>query len=149
MGKGASTIIPAKCGAKVSMRIVADQDPQRISDAFDQAIESAAPNGVRVSITTHGLAAPYVCPLDSPGMKAATTAVEAGFGVPPLLVREGGTLPILAEFKGILGADSLMMGFCLPNCNAHGPNEFLVLDDLWAGIRTAAHFIAQAADIAP
>ena len=138
MGQGASTIIPARVGAKVSMRIVPDQDPHKISRAFDQAVRTLAPPGVRVEIREHATAPAYVCPVDSPGMKAATAALEAGFNKPPVLIREGGTLPILPLFRSVLGAESLMMGFCVPNCNAHGPNEFLVLDDFFCGIRTSA-----------
>lgn len=137
-GQGASTIIPARVGAKVSMRIVPDQDPHKISRAFDQAVRTLAPPGVRVEIREHATAPAYVCPIDSPGMKAATAALEAGFNKPPVLIREGGTLPILPLFRSVLGAESLMMGFCVPNCNAHGPNEFLVLDDFFCGIRTSA-----------
>lgn len=146
-GKGSSTIIPAHCMAKVSMRVVPNQDPQRISEAFDAAVKAAAPPGVRLTVSTLAVAAPYVCPIDSPGMQAAAEAVEAGFRTRPWFIREGGTLPILPEFKRILGADSLMMGFCVPSCNAHGPNEFLVLDDFWAGIRTFAHLMDRTARI--
>ena len=146
-GEGSATIIPAKCGAKVSMRLVPDQVPDEISAAFDAAVRALTPATVRLSIKTFANAAPYVCPIESAGMKAAAAAVEAGFRTRPVFIREGGTLPILPEFKKILGADSLMMGFCLPNCNAHGPNEFLVLEDLWAGIRTAAHCLDRMAGV--
>ncbi len=145
-GEGASTIIPAKMSAKVSMRIVPDQDPEKTSAAFDKAVRSAAPKGVRVEILTHAVAAPYLCPTDSPGMSAAKQAVEAGFGKRPVLIREGGTLPILPLFKEVLGADSLMIGMCHPNCNAHGPNEFFTLADLHDGTKAAAHLIHTLAD---
>lgn len=147
MGEGSSTIIPARCGAKVSMRLVPDQDPDAISRAFDEAVRALTPPSVRLAIKTFANAAPYVCPMESPGMKAAAAAVEAGFGTAPVYIREGGTLPILPEFKRLLGADSLLMGFCLPNCNAHGPNEFLVLEDFWGGIRTAAHLLEELAKV--
>ncbi len=147
MGQGASTIIPARVGAKVSMRIVPDQDPERISAAFDEAVRALAPEGVRVEVKTSAMAGAYLCPLDSPGMRAAVAAVEAGFQKRPVLIREGGTLPILPLFRQVLGAESIMMGFCVPNCNAHGPNEFFVLDDLRCGIRSVARFLhALAAD---
>lgn len=140
-GEGASTIIPAKVSAKVSMRIVPDQNPEKISAAFDQTVKAAAPPGVRVEILTHAACGPYVSNLDSPGMAAAVEAVTAGFGKPPVFTREGGSLPILPLFKDVLGADSLLIGLCVPECNAHGPNEFFALDDFHNGIRTAAHFI--------
>lgn len=141
MGKGASTIIPAKVGAKVSMRLVPDMDFEKISKAFDQAVMAAAPPGVKVEVHTHSACAPYVAPLDSPGMKAAAEALELGFGKRPFFIREGGTLPILPLFKKVLGADSIMMGFCMPDCNAHGPNEYFGVSDLHNGARTAAHFM--------
>lgn len=147
IGEGASTVIPAKVMAKVSMRIVPHQDPERISKAFDDAVRAACPSTVKMELMTHAVAAPYVAPLDSPGMKAAGAAMEAGFGVAPRFTREGGTLPILPLFREVLGADSLMMGFCHPDCNAHGPDEFFGVDDFHAGIRTSAmffHLLAEA-----
>lgn len=147
VGEGASTIIPSKMKAKVSMRIVPDQDPAHISAAFDQAVKDVAPEGVKVEIVTHASCAAYLCPLDSPGMAAASEAAKAGFGVDPVFIREGGSLPILPLFKEVLGADSLMMGFCDPECNAHGPNEFLALDDFQRGIKAAAHLLDRMARV--
>ena len=121
-GKGSSTIIPSFVFAKVSMRIVPDQDPAKISAAFDKAVRAAAPPGVKIEIHDHSLAAAYVAPLNTPGMRAAAEALKAGFGKAPYFAREGGTLPILPMFKAVLGAESFMMGFCMPDCNAHGPN---------------------------
>lgn len=72
-------------------------------------------------------------------------ARHAGFGNTPVFIREGGTLPILPMFKKELGADSIMIGFCMPDCNAHGPNEYFGLDDLYNGTRTSAHFLAALA----
>jgi len=141
VGDGASTIIPAKMKVKVSMRLVPDQDPGRISEAFDQAVADAAPPGVRLEVLTHSSCGPYLCPLESPGMRAAAAAVKAGFGTEPVFIREGGSLPILPLFKEVLGADSLMLGFCDPDCNAHGPNEYFALDDFHSGIKTAAHLL--------
>lgn len=139
-GEGASTVIPAKVSAKVSMRLVPDQDPAWISNAFDKAVRTACPPGVELEIIDHGACAAYVAPIDSPGMAAAADAIAAGFGKPPLFTREGGTLPILPMFKEVLGADSLMLGFCVPDCNAHGPNEFFSLSDFHSGIKTSAYF---------
>ncbi|MGB2986118.1 MAG: dipeptidase [Phycisphaerae bacterium] len=140
-GDGAATVIPAKVSAKISMRVVPDQIPERISKAFDEAVRAACPTGVKLEIIHHGACAAYVAPTDSPGMRAAADAVEAGFGIRPFFIREGGSLPILPLFKEVLGADSLMMGFCVPDCNAHGPNEFLALSDFHNGTKTAAQFM--------
>lgn len=144
-GPGASTIIPSKAMAKVSMRMVPDQDPWKISEAFEAAVRKAAPKGVRLEILQHGTCAAYVCPLDSPGMKAAAGAIEAAYGKPPVFMREGGSLPILPMFKAVLGAESLMLGFSDPHCNLHGPNEWLGLDDFHKGIKAAAHFLDRLA----
>jgi succinyl-diaminopimelate desuccinylase len=143
IGEGASTIIPAKAMAKVSMRIVPDQVGREIADAFDAAVRKLCPPGVKLEILEHAIAPAYLCPLDSPGIAAAERALEAGYGTKPRFIREGGTLPILPLFKEVLGADSLMLGLCDPNCNAHGPNEFFTLADLQAGTRTAAHLFLQ------
>ncbi len=81
-------------------------------------------------------------------MIAAADAIEAGFGKRPLFTREGGSLPILPLFKEVLGADSLMMGFSVPNSNAHGPNEFLAVSDFHSGTKTAARFVHRLAQLA-
>jgi acetylornithine deacetylase/succinyl-diaminopimelate desuccinylase-like protein len=140
-GEGASTVIPAKMSAKVSMRLVPDQNPHRIAKLFDEAVQAACPSTVKLQIITHGFCAPYVAPLDSPGMSAAVDAINLGFGTNPVFTREGGSLPILPMFKEVLGGDSLMVGFCTPDCNAHGPNEFLTLADFHNGTRTAAYLM--------
>ncbi len=139
--EGASTVIPAKMSGKMSMRIVPDQDPERISEAFDAAVRAACPPGVKLEIKTHASCSAYLGELDSPGMKAASAAIEAGFGKAPVFIREGGSLPILPLFKDVLGADSLMLGFCTPDCNAHGPDEYFRIDDLHRGTKTSACFM--------
>jgi acetylornithine deacetylase/succinyl-diaminopimelate desuccinylase-like protein len=143
MEEGSSTIIPAKMGAKVSMRIVPNQDPDKISKAFDEAVRSATPPGVRLTIREHANCAAYMCPIDLPAMGAAVSALESAFGKKPFMIREGGSLPILPMFKQTLGAETIMIGLCWPNCNAHGPNEFFHRDDFQGGIRTSAHFAAN------
>lgn len=140
-GPGSSTVIPAKMMAKVSMRIVPNQDPVKIGKAFDEAVMAAAPAGVKVEIVDHASAGAYVSPLGTGGISAAAEALKLGFGKEPFFIREGGTLPILPMFKDVLGAESLMMGLCMPNCNAHGPNEFFHVSDLHNGARASAHFV--------
>lgn len=145
MGEGASTVIPARVFGKVSMRIVPDQDPAKISAAFEKAVMAAAPPGVKVEILDHSAAPAYVANMGTAGMNAAAEALRLGFGKPPVFIREGGTLPILPLFKKVLGADSIMMGYCMPDCNAHGPNEFFAVDDYHKGARAAAYFVDQLA----
>jgi len=145
MGEGMATIVPKKVGAKVSMRLVPDQDPEKIARAFDEAVRSLTPDGVRVTTRLLAGCRAYVCPLDLPGLSAAKLAIKDGFGIEPVLMREGGSLPILPMFKQILGADSIMIGLCRPDANIHGPNEFFVKDDFFAGIRTSACFMRHLA----
>jgi acetylornithine deacetylase/succinyl-diaminopimelate desuccinylase-like protein len=140
-GPGSSTVIPAKVMAKVSMRIVPDQDPDKIGKAFDDAVMAAAPAGVKVQILNHASAGAYVSPLGTPGINAAAAALKLGYQKEPFFIREGGTLPILPMFKALLRAESLMMGLCMPNCNAHGPNEFFHESDLHNGARASAHLV--------
>jgi succinyl-diaminopimelate desuccinylase len=145
VGEGASTIIPARAMAKVSMRLVSEQVPDKIGDAFDDFVRAHTPAGVHYEIRTHASAGPYSLPLDNPGLARAAAAVETAFGVKPAYIREGGTLPILPMFKKLLGAESIMIGLCVPNCNAHGPNEFFVLDDFYKGILMSVHLAAKMA----
>ncbi|GJM23690.1 MAG: hypothetical protein DHS20C16_01050 [Phycisphaerae bacterium] len=144
-GEGSMTIIPAKAMAKVSMRLVPNQSADKVSAAFDAFVEKHTPAGVDFNIKTFTNCEAYMCPLDNPGLKKAAAAVEAGFGVAPAFTREGGSLPILPLFKKVLGAESLMVGFSLPTCNLHGPNEFMVVDDFYKGIRTSAHLFDKMA----
>ncbi len=148
IGEGASTIIPHKMGAKVSMRLVPDQNPEKISAAFEQAVLNAAPKGVTISFKTFGCCASYVCPLDLPALAAAKKAIRDAYGKEPVMMREGGSLPILPMFKRVLKADSVMMGFSVPDCNLHGPNEFFHISDFLAGIRASASYAMHLASLA-
>jgi acetylornithine deacetylase/succinyl-diaminopimelate desuccinylase-like protein len=138
MKVGSSTIIPSFAGAKVSMRLVPYQKSAEIARLFDEAVRARVPDTVKLEIKTYAGCDPYLADLQSPGMAAAMKALEIGFGKQPALMREGGSLPILPMFKAILGADSLLLGYCQPNCNAHSPNEFFHIRDFEAGMRTSA-----------
>ncbi|MFQ5807754.1 MAG: M20/M25/M40 family metallo-hydrolase, partial [Phycisphaerae bacterium] len=140
-GEGLLTIIPARASAKLSMRLVPDQNPQRISEAFDDAVCCMCPPGVRLEIIDHGQCKPYVAPIDLPAMSCVAGALEAGFGRRPVFVREGGTIPVISLFKKVLDVDTLMLGFALPDCGAHAPNEFLMLEDFRNGARTAVELL--------
>lgn len=142
MAEGANTIIPARAGAKVSMRLVPNQKGEKISALFEQAIRARCPDTVRLEILHHGSADAYGAPLDSRPMRAARRALREAFDREPAFVREGGSLPILPLFKRVLGADSLMLGFAGPNCNAHGPNENVRLEDLDRGADAVARLYA-------
>jgi acetylornithine deacetylase/succinyl-diaminopimelate desuccinylase-like protein len=86
---------------------------------------------------------PAITPIGSPGVQAAVTALEKGFGKKPVYQREGGSIPIVVQFKKLLGIDTVLLGFGLPDENAHSPNEFLNLENFYGGIRTSAHFLDE------
>lgn len=138
MAEGANTIIPSRAGAKISMRLVPNQRADDISRKFEQTVQERCPKSVRVEILSHGACDAYVSPLDSKPMKAAERAMKEAFGRDVAFIREGGSLPILPMFKHVLGADSLMLGFASPACNAHGPNEKVRIPDLDLGAESIA-----------
>jgi len=143
MKPGANTIIPARAGAKISMRLVPNQDSDKISRQFDEAVRSLASPSVTVEIDDHANAGAYVTPVDNPLFQVATRALSAAFGREVAYVRSGGSLPILPMFKRVLGVDSLLLGFASPNCNAHGPNEKALLADLDRGAETVVRVMGE------
>lgn len=142
-GEGAKTVLPAKATAKISMRLVPDQHSEMIAKLFEKHIQRIAPKTVHITVKSLHGGEPAVTPLESPGVQAAAKAIEKGFGKPPLFQREGGSIPIVVQFKEILGLDSVLLGFGLPDENAHAPNEFMSLDNFFGGIRTTAHFYSE------
>jgi acetylornithine deacetylase/succinyl-diaminopimelate desuccinylase-like protein len=146
-GEGAATIVPAQAAAKVSMRLVPDQDPDKISRRFDQFLQEQCPDAVSLNIEIHSACKAYMAPTDSPGLRAAAEALRESYGRDPVLCREGGTLPILPVFKETLGADSLLIGFALPECNLHSPDEFFMQSDFETGTRCILRFLNHCADL--
>ena len=147
-GAGAKTVIGAIASAKISFRLVADQDPQKILAAFQRAMRERAPKGVTLEFLDHGIAPAYRVPQDSPAVAAGRRAIETGFGtagmkIGPTLIGSGGSIPIAATIKSELGIDSLFVGFGLPDDCVHSPNEKFDLDCLHAGSRTAAALYAE------
>lgn len=138
-GEGAKTIIPARAGAKVSMRLVPNQKPNLINALFRDYIEKLTPPGVQVRVTELHGAEPVLISRDQPSVRAAERAIEIGFGRAPVFIREGGSIPIVNLLTEILGSDSiLMMGWGSPDDGAHSPNERFFLEDFHRGIRSAA-----------
>jgi len=137
MGEGGKTIIPARAGAKVSMRLVPDQDPDRIIELFTKAVGERAPKGVRVKVDVLAKAKPFIVDPDEPIIEKARQALEAGFGHKAVLIREGGTIPIVEAFSDVLGAPVLLVGFGLNTDGAHSPNEHFALANFYGGIKTA------------
>jgi acetylornithine deacetylase/succinyl-diaminopimelate desuccinylase-like protein len=139
-GEGAKTVLPSKAYAKISMRLVPNQSSAKIARLFEKHLKAIAPRTVQVKVRhLHG-GEPAITPVDSPGVQAAVAALAKGFGKEPLYQREGGSIPIVVEFKKLLGIDSVLLGFGLPDENAHAPNEFINLDNFFGGIKTVAHY---------
>lgn len=141
-GEGKKTVIPARASAKVSMRLVPDQDPVEIAALFERHVKSLAPATVKVTVRRLGLARWSLVDLNEPAIQAAARAYQASFETPPLFMRGGGTLPIVADFQDLLGKPVVMMGFGLPDDNAHAPNEKLSLTLFRRGIETVIHYLA-------
>lgn len=137
-GPGAKTIIPSRASAKVSMRLVPDQDPLRIVTAFENAMRNRCANNVKIELVRHGISGPVLVSREGRAMQLAAQAVETGFGAKPRLIREGGSIPVVGLFKTALGVDTLLVGFGLPDDRVHSPNEKFDLDALHCGTRTAA-----------
>jgi acetylornithine deacetylase/succinyl-diaminopimelate desuccinylase-like protein len=142
-GVGAKTVLPSKASAKISMRLVPHQKSAKVAKLFEKHIKKIAPKTVKVTIhNLHGGEA-AITPIDSPGVRAAVSALEKGFKKKPLYQREGGSIPIVVDFKQILGLDTVLLGFGLPDENAHAPNEFINLDNFFGGMRTVAHLFNE------
>ncbi|MBU1069556.1 dipeptidase [Myxococcota bacterium] len=144
IGEGGKTIIPSKAGAKVSMRLVPNQDPDKIARAFTDHVNAVAPSGVKVEVKVLHNAKPVLVPRDSAMMQAGLRALETGFGKKALFVGEGGSIPITGTFQACLKVPVIMLGYGLPNDNIHSPNEKFHLDNYYNGIRTSVAFFDEA-----
>ncbi|MBH37881.1 peptidase M20 [bacterium] len=142
--KGAKTIIPSKASTKLSMRLVANQDPLVIAEQFKTYVNSVSPQGVNIDIDIHSIAHPARMAIDTIYIKAAAAAYKSIFGIAPKFVGEGGTIPVVADFKQILGIDTVMMGFNCPDDCIHSPNERLLIENFFKGIQTSATFLSLA-----
>ncbi len=145
-GEGAKTVLPSKAMAKVSMRLVPNQNPARIEKLFTQYVQSVAPPSVTVQIKSLHGGHPWVASLDHPALIVAADAIERGFGKRPIFQREGGSIPIVATFSEVLKVPSVLMGFGLPNENAHAPNEHFDLVNFYGGIKSSAYFLGTLAE---
>ena len=140
MGEGAKTVLPSKAYAKISTRLVPNQDHNKIADLFVKYFEEIAPNSVKVKVEyLHG-GPSYVCPIDLPAYRAAEKAFTDVYGKEPVPVRSGGSIPIIATFEEILGTKSVLMGFGLGSDAIHSPNENFPLEQFYNGIRTIPLF---------
>jgi len=139
-GEGAKTVIPSKAFAKISMRLVPNQNNEEITKLFTEHFESIAPKSVKVTVTTMHGGLPYVLPSSDKGYQAAKKAMEVTFGKEILPYRGGGSIPIVALFEQILGSKSVLMGFGLDTDAIHSPNEHYGLFNFYKGIETIPYF---------
>jgi acetylornithine deacetylase/succinyl-diaminopimelate desuccinylase-like protein len=140
-GEGAKTVLPAHVHAKISMRLVPDQQPLAIFRLFSDYVRAIAPPSVTVNVTYGHGSPPAITNLDHPAMAAAAIAYERVFGRAPVYMREGGTIPVVANLQDNLGLESVLMGFALPDDRVHSPNERFYLPNFYRGIETAIHFL--------
>ena len=132
------TFVPAWASAKLTFRLVPNQTPQRIHKLVAQHLKRLCPPTVRIAIEGGHGGEPYLVPPTGPLAQAALRALKSAFGREPVLLREGGSIPILTDFKKILGADALLLGLALPDDNPHSPNEKFSLDAFTKGMRMGA-----------
>src|SRR5882762_5000592 len=139
-GEGAKTVLPSKASAKISMRLVSNQDSREIADLFTKHFLSIAPNSVKVKVITHHGGQPAVTPTDSKAFKAASAAFVEVWGKAPIPTRDGGSIPIVSLFKKELGLDTVLMGFGLDSDAIHSPNEHYGVKNFLIGIETIVTF---------
>ena len=139
-GEGAKTVLPARACAKVSMRLVPDQDPDEIADLFEKHLKALAPPSVQVAVRRFHGGLPYVTRTDAPAYRAARRALAEGFGREPVELRSGGSIPIIPLFEQVLGVQSILMGFGLDTDAIHSPNERFALASFYRGIETIPLF---------
>jgi acetylornithine deacetylase/succinyl-diaminopimelate desuccinylase-like protein len=145
-GEGSKTVLPAHAMAKVSCRLVPDQDPQKIADLFEAHVRRVSPKeGVTVKVTRMHTGLAWRAQLGGPLYEAAARALEAAFGRPPVYAGEGGSIPIVSDFERVLGAPVLLMGFGLPGENAHAPDEWLDIDTWQRGLHASARLLQELA----
>lgn len=144
-GPGPKTVLPCRAGAKLSFRLVPDQDPKTVGRLFREHVARVCPPGVTYEVLDHHGAPAVLVSVDTPGVRAACRAIEAGFGTAPVFMREGGSIPVVGLLKTQLGVDTLLLGWGQNDDNLHGPNEKFSLADFHRGIKASAHLFAELA----
>ena len=147
-GEGAKTVLPAVSMAKISMRLVPNQDPDKIASLFEAYVRKIAPKAVELKITRMHGGKPWMTSFDNPFVQAAGRAIEKGFGRQPVFTREGGSIPVVSTFQEELGLPSVLFGVGLPDENAHAPNEKLDVSNFHNGIIASAYLYDEVAHIA-
>jgi acetylornithine deacetylase/succinyl-diaminopimelate desuccinylase-like protein len=144
-GEGPKTIIPSKATAKLSFRLVPDQDPYELKPGVEEFLKRQCPDSVEMQIVRQHAGKAYLVKPDSAFGKAAQRALADTFGKPVAFIREGGSVPIVRSFKDILGVDTLLLGLALPDCKVHSPNENFAIENFHAGIRLNRQLLDQIA----
>jgi acetylornithine deacetylase/succinyl-diaminopimelate desuccinylase-like protein len=144
-GEGPKTIVPARASAKITCRLVPAQKNEAILESLEKFLRDRCPPTVRFEFKTYHGCPATVCDIHSPFMKAAKAAVKTGFGAEPVLIREGGSIPVVGTFKAVLGVDTLLLGWGQNTDNLHGPNEHFSVDAFHRGIHASAALWAELA----
>src|SRR5215510_5256141 len=144
-GSGAKTVLPAKAMAKVSLRLVPDQNPQKIGDLFEAYVKKICPKTVELTVTRMQGGKAWMTEFDNKYVRAAGRAIEQGFGQAPVFTREGGSIPVVSTFQEELGIPSVLFGVGLPDENAHAPDERLDLGNFHNGIIASAYLYQEIA----
>ena len=146
VGAGGKTVIPARASAKISMRLVPDQEPAEIYDRFSAFVQKNVPAGISLKIKQFSMADPIVVRTDNHFVRAASAAMKEVFGKETLFIRSGGSIPIVADFEKSLKIPSVMMGFGLPDDNLHAPNEKFHIPNFYRGIESIIRFFQKLAE---
>ena len=142
-GEGSKTVLPSYAMAKVSCRLVPDQDPDKIVALLKKHIDAVTPEGVRVEIVVMHGGKPWRARIEGPLYEAGKRALQQAFGKPTVFAGEGGSIPIVSDFEQVLGAPVLLMGFGLPGENAHAPNEWMSVENFDRGVHAAAALLTE------
>jgi len=144
-GAGSKTVIPATAMAKISMRLVPDQDPKDVHKQLEKYLKANAPRGIHWELTAMQGSKASISNLENAGVQALSAALEASWGRQPFLKREGGSVPVVIKIQELLGQESVLTGFGLPDDNLHAPNEKLHLPTWYKGIEALVHFFMNLA----
>ena len=144
-GEGPKTIVPARGSAKISCRLVPNQNPDKLSAALRRLMTENVPSGLRVKISEFGNCVPVLVDATSGYVQASKTAIEKAFGTAPVMIREGGTIPVVATFREVLGVDTLLLGWGQSTDNLHSPNEHFSLADFHKGVHASAYLFHELA----
>lgn len=144
-GEGTKTVLPAKAGAKITCRLVPDQDPDEIVSKLKAHLDKHKPAGVTVTVTEFGQGKPYITPFDHPAIQAAGRSYEKVYHVPTAYIRGGGSLPIISAFDELLALPVVLMGFGLSSENFHAPNEHFHLENFDQGLRVIGDYYYEIA----